>query len=181
MKLLIASDIHGSAYFCRRLLECYKNESCDSILLLGDILYHGPRNPLPQEYNPMEVCNMLNPLKESITAVRGNCDSEVDQMVLEFPIMSDYALLHIDGIDLYATHGHLYDDVNPMPHKKGSIIACGHIHVPKYICREDFTYINPGSTSIPKENSEGSYIVYENGVFTWKTLDMKPYMTYEVK
>ena len=109
MKILFASDIHGSAYYCRRLLDIYKETKASRMVILGDILYHGPRNDLPKEYAPKEVIAMLNPLKDQIYAVRGNCDTEVDQMVLQFPILADYALLVLDGKTFYATHGHVFN------------------------------------------------------------------------
>ena len=123
MKLMIASDIHGSAYYCRKMLEAYKREDADRLLLLGDILYHGPRNDLPKDYNPKEVIAMLNPLKDQIYAVRGNCDTEVDQMVLQFPILADYALLVLDGKTFYATHGHVFNQDHLPPMQDGDILV----------------------------------------------------------
>ena len=170
MKLFIASDIHGSAFWCEKMLEAYKNEKADRILLLGDILYHGPRNDLPKDYNPKKVIEMLSAYKNEILAVRGNCDTEVDQMVLPFPILSDYALISADGIDIYATHGHKFGKDNPPPMKAGDILLCGHTHVAADETCEGFRYINPGSVSIPKENTGNGYIIFENGAFTRKTL-----------
>lgn len=170
MKLFIASDIHGSAYFCRLMLEQYKKEKADKLLLLGDILYHGPRNDLPEEYAPKEVIAMLNPLKNDILCVRGNCDTEVDQMVLEFPVLADYALLQIGGRTIYATHGHIYNENNLPPLHKGDVLLNGHTHVPKCVKHEDYTYMNPGSVSIPKEGSHHGYMTLENGIFLWKDL-----------
>lgn len=170
MKLFIASDIHGSAYFCRLMLEQYKKEKADRLLLLGDILYHGPRNDLPEEYAPKEVIAMLNPLKNDILCVRGNCDTEVDQMVLEFPVLADYALLQIGDRTIYATHGHIYNENNLPPLHKGDVLLNGHTHVPKCTKHEDYTYMNPGSVSIPKEGSHHGYMTLENGIFLWKDL-----------
>ena len=130
MKILIASDIHGSAWYCRRLLDRYREEKPDKLLLLGDILYHGPRNDLPREYAPKEVLAMLNAVKEEILCVRGNCDTEVDQMVLEFPIMADYCILYVGGRMIFATHGHQYNMANPPMLKQGDILLHGHTHVP---------------------------------------------------
>ncbi len=110
MKLMIASDLHGSAYFGKKLLDAFRAEQPEKLLLLGDLLYHGPRNALPREYDCMTVAGMLNGLKNWILAVRGNCDCEVDQMVLEFPMLADYALLEWEGVALYATHGHLWNE-----------------------------------------------------------------------
>jgi len=170
MKYLIASDIHGSAYYCKKLLEAYQRESADCLLLLGDILYHGPRNPLPKDYNPKVVFAMLNEMKDEIICVRGNCDSEVDQMVLEFPMMADYCLLEVDGKTWFATHGHLFNDEKIPPLKEGSVLLNGHFHLP--VCQElaGVTYLNPGSVSLPKEEGQHSYISYEKGVFTWKDM-----------
>lgn len=170
MKILIASDIHGSSYWCEKLLLAYKNEEADKLLLLGDILYHGPRNNLPKDYDPKKVIELLSPLKDRILCVRGNCDTEVDQMVLPFPILSDYALLCLDGVTIYATHGHKFGKDNPPPINPGDILLCGHTHVADDCICSGFRYINPGSVSIPKENTKNGYIIYENGKFERKLL-----------
>ena len=167
MKLLIASDIHGSAAFCRNLIEAIKREKADKVLLLGDILYHGPRNNLPTEYAPKEVAAMLNEIKGKLICVRGNCDTEVDQMMLEFPVLSDSAMLFIDGMTIYASHGH--HDFPAL--EEGNVVVSGHTHVPVDYVKDGVRYINPGSVSIPKEDSWHGYIVLENGIFTWKSLD----------
>ncbi len=171
MKIMIASDIHGSAYYCKKMIEAFEREGAEKLLLLGDILYHGPRNDLPKEYNPKAVIEMLNPLAEKILCIRGNCDAEVDQMVLKFPIMADYCVLYADGRVIYATHGHVYNESNVPPLQKGDILLCGHTHVPANIEYENYTYMNPGSVSIPKENSGHSYMMLTDGVFEWKTLE----------
>ena len=145
MKLMFASDIHGSAYYCRKMLEAYQAEEAGRLILLGDILYHGPRNDLPKEYAPKEVIAMLNPMKNDICAVRGNCEAEVDQMVLDFPVMADYALILYGERNLYATHGHIYNENNLPPLKNGDILIHGHTHVLKAEKREDYTLLNPGS------------------------------------
>ncbi|MBS6397115.1 MAG: phosphodiesterase [Clostridiales bacterium] len=178
MKLLIASDIHGSAYYCRKLLEAYDREQADKLVLLGDVLYHGPRNDLPKEYAPKEVLALLNARKEEILCVRGNCDTEVDQMVLEFPILADYGFLYEKGHMIFLTHGHVFNEKNLPMLKKGDILLHGHTHVP--VCREheEYVYLNPGSVSIPKEGSAHSYMIYEDGSFGWKALDGKVYMEY---
>lgn len=170
MKIMIASDIHGSAYYCRQMLDAYKAENADRLLLLGDILYHGPRNDLPKEYNPKEVIKMLNPYKNEIFCVRGNCDTEVDQMVLEFPIMADYCIIPVGKQLVYATHGHIYNETNLPPLGEGDILLHGHTHVPKNVGHEHYTYMNPGSISIPKEGSDHSYMILEDDTFTWKSL-----------
>ena len=176
MKFMIASDIHGSAFYCKKLLEAYKAEGAERLFLLGDVLYHGPRNDLPKEYNPKAVITMLNDMKGDILCVRGNCDTEVDQMVLDFPILADYAILPIGEKLLYATHGHVYNKANPPKMKKGDILLNGHFHVPAFEELEDFIYMNPGSVSIPKENSQHSYMILEDNMFTWKNLDGDEYL-----
>lgn len=181
MKIMIASDIHGSAYYCEKMLEAFKREGAEKLVILGDILYHGPRNDLPKEYAPKTVIEMLNAYKEKLLCVRGNCEAEVDQMVLEFPVLADYGVLFIDGINIYITHGHMYNEANPLPMPKGSIMLNGHTHVPKYAEHENYVYMNPGSVSIPKEESEHSYMVLENGVFSWKNMDGITYNSYEIK
>ena len=171
MRFLIASDIHGSATYCARLLRRFGEEKCDRLLLLGDILYHGPRNALPDGYDPQATAGLLNAQKEIIFCVRGNCDAEVDQMVLAFPVMADYALLPVGGRILCATHGHVYDGQNPPPLADGDILLFGHIHVPKCETSGRIAALNPGSVSIPKEGSARGYMTLENGLFEWKTLD----------
>lgn len=179
MKYVIASDIHGSAHYLKKLLACYDKEGADRLLLLGDILYHGPRNDLPEGYAPKEVISLLNERKSSIFCVRGNCDTEVDQMVLEFPILADYAIIEAGDKLVYATHGHKFNENSLPPLQNGDILLHGHTHIP--VCREHdtYVYINPGSVSIPKENSHHGYITLENGVFEWKDLDGNIINTYK--
>ena len=170
MKWMIASDIHGSALFCRKMLERYREEKAERLLLLGDLLYHGPRNDLPEGYAPKEVISLLNENASELVCVRGNCEAEVDQMVLEFPVMAEYAII-TDGTQfVFATHGHHHGEDNPPPLQDGSILLCGHTHIPA--CREhgNFIYMNPGSVAIPKEGSPHSYMVLENGTFIWKSI-----------
>lgn len=165
MKLVIASDIHGSAKYCRLLLEAFNREDAQKLLLLGDILYHGPRNPLPEEYAPAKVAELLGGIKEKILCVRGNCDSEVDQMVLPFPITADYAAIFADGVNIYLSHGHR--EVPPLA--DGDVYITGHTHVPlKENC--GYLHLNPGSVSLPKEGSAHGYILFDNGEFFFKTL-----------
>ena len=177
MKLMIASDIHGSAFYCRKLLEAFEKEQPDKLLLLGDLLYHGPRNDLPKEYAPKEVIKMLNSIHDQILCVRGNCEAEVDQMVLDFPVLSDSCILYIDGVSIYATHGHINSPEHPPKLHKGDILLTGHTHIPAWEEYDHFTYLNPGSVSIPKEGSEHGYMIYEGHQFTWKNLDQKVYHT----
>lgn len=171
MKWLIASDVHGSAYWCRRLLEKYAQEKADRLILLGDVLYHGPRNDLPDEYAPKKVIEMLNGMSDSILCVRGNCDTEVDQMVLNFPVLADYALLELGERMIYMTHGHVYNENNLPPLREGDILLHGHTHVSKCVDHGNYVYMNPGSVSIPKENTPHGYMTLENGTFLWKSLD----------
>ena len=171
MKWLIASDIHGSAYWCRRLLEKYAQEKADRLILLGDVLYHGPRNDLPDGYAPKKVIEMLNGMSDSILCVRGNCDTEVDQMVLNFPVLADYALFELGERMIYMTHGHVYNENNLPPLREGDILLHGHTHVSKCVDHGNYVYMNPGSVSIPKENTPHGYMTLENGTFLWKSLD----------
>ena len=180
MKWLIASDIHGSAFWCKKLLERYDAEKADRMLLLGDLLYHGPRNDLPDGYNPKQVIAMLNERKNDILCVRGNCEAEVDQMVLEFPVLADYALLDLGDRMIFATHGHIYNEGNLPPLHTGDILLNGHTHVPKCTEHETYVYINTGSVSIPKENSWHGYMIFENRTFLWYDLDGNLKKSYKI-
>lgn len=159
MKLMIASDLHGSAYYTRLLLTAMDREQPDRLLLLGDLLYHGPRNDLPREYAPKQVIQLLNARKSQILCVRGNCEAEVDQMVLEFPVLSEFGVVFADGLTLYMLHGHKNLDIPVMP---GDILLCGHTHVPAVRKDGEHYYVNPGSVSIPKEGSCHGYMMLEN-------------------
>ncbi|MCI8659592.1 MAG: phosphodiesterase [Lachnospiraceae bacterium] len=165
MKYMFASDIHGSAWYCQRLLEEYRRSGADRLILLGDILYHGPRNDLPREYDPKKVIAMLNGIKNEIYAVRGNCEAEVDQMVLKFPVMADYGVLVLNGLTFYATHGHVYHQDNLPPMKKGDILIHGHTHLLKAEQEENCYVINPGSVSIPKGGNPATYAILEEKCF----------------
>ena len=190
MKLMIASDIHGSAFYCEQMIEAYKREGADKLLLLGDILYHGPRNDLPEGYAPKAVIAMLNPMKKELLCVRGNCDTEVDQMVLEFPILADYCYLNLSGdpeeknsdVTIFATHGHVYNPHKLPMLKDGDILLNGHTHIPAWepFGRENL-YLNPGSVSIPKNDTAHGYMTLENGTFTWKTLSGEPYHEWKME
>ena len=171
MKFLIASDIHGSAYYCEKLISAYKAEQADRMILLGDLLYHGPRNDLPEGYQPKAVIEMLNAYKREILCVRGNCEAEVDQMVLEFPVLADYALLPLENRMIFITHGHVYNENRLPPLKDGDILLHGHTHVPVCVERENYTYMNPGSVAIPKDGSWHGYMTLESGEFLWKDFD----------
>lgn len=171
MKWLIASDIHGSARFCRRLTERWQEEGAGRLLLLGDILYHGPRNDLPEGYAPKEVAARLNAQKERVLCVRGNCESEVDQMVLDFPVLSEYAVLDIGGRVLFATHGHHFGPDRLPPLCRGDILLSGHTHIPACEEKEGILCLNPGSVSLPKGGSRRSYMTFEDDLFVWKDLE----------
>lgn len=172
MKWMIASDLHGSAYYCRKMLEAFEREGADRLFLLGDLLYHGPRNDLPREYAPKEVIPLLNGKKEKLLCVRGNCDAEVDQMVLEFPVLADYAVLPVGQRLIYATHGHIYHVKNLPPLAPGDVLLHGHTHVPAWTeFGQGNLYLNPGSVSIPKENSPHSYMTLEGNTMQWKELE----------
>ena len=178
MKWMIASDIHGSAYYCRQLLDRFQAEGADRLLILGDILYHGPRNDLPRDYAPKQVLAMLNAQKDKIFCVRGNCDTEVDQMVLDFPILADYCILTAGDRLIYATHGHNHNLQSLPPLQKGDILLHGHTHIPAWEAFGDRNlYLNPGSVSIPKAESAHSYAILEGTTFQWKALDGTVYHT----
>ncbi len=170
MKLIIASDIHGSAFWCGKLMEVLEAENPDRVLLLGDLLYHGPRNDLPRDYAPKKVIPMLSAWKEKIVAVRGNCEAEVDQMVLPFPCLADCALVQCDGLTLYLTHGHHANPEHLPPLAPGTVLLYGHTHVKRDEVVEGIRCLNPGSVSIPKDGSH-SCILYENGTFTVRILE----------
>ncbi len=170
MDFMIASDLHGSARYTRELLAAFERERPERLLLLGDILYHGPRNDLPDEYDPKAVIALLNPMANRLLCVRGNCDAEVDQMVLDFPILADYAVLPWRDRLIYATHGHVYGEKNPPKLQRGDILLCGHTHVPANTEHEGFTYWNPGSVSIPKNGSPRGYMMLTGEGVQWKTL-----------
>ena len=171
MRLMFASDIHGDIIGATKTFAAFEREKAEKLILLGDLLYFGPRNTLKESYNPQAVIKLLNENKEKILTVRGNCDAEVDQMVLEFPIMAEYAYLCIDGFSIFLTHGHKTNKENANL-KQNEILIHGHTHV---LCIENFgegnLYINPGSTTYPKENNPPSYMVYDNGAFEIKHLD----------
>ncbi len=167
MKLMIASDLHGSALYTGQLLGAMERENPEKLLLLGDLLYHGPRNDLPEGYAPKEVIGLLNGIKEKLLCVRGNCEAEVDQMVLEFPVLGEYAVLFVDGLTVYAIHGH--KQMN-LPFQPGDLVLSGHTHVPELKQENGIFYGNPGSVSIPKNGSERGYMTLEDGILRHKAL-----------
>ncbi len=171
MKLFFISDIHGSLHFLNRALENFKREQADYIVILGDELYHGARNPLPVGYSPREVAEVLNELSDRIIAVRGNCDSEVDEMVLNFPMMATYSILLYNDRRLFLTHGHIYNENNLPKLSAGDVFIYGHTHIPVAEKKGDIIVINPGSITLPKENNPNSYGVLEGNTFKIKDLD----------
>lgn len=181
MKIFVISDIHGSNYFLKKSLEAYEKEKADYILILGDELYHGPRNPLPLEYNPKEVAETLNRYKDKIIAVRGNCDSEVDQMLLDYPIMGDYSTIFLNNKRIFATHGHIYSE-DKLPNLcEGDIFIYGHTHLPVAYKKEGIFILNPGSISLPKGGNLNSYGIFENNCFYVKSLDGEIIKSVELK
>ena len=181
MKWFIASDIHGSAFFCRKMIDAYSTEKADRMLLLGDLLYHGPRNNLPDEYDPKQVISLLNGIKNDIFCVRGNCDSEVDQMVLDFPIMAEYALLTFNEKLVFATHGHKYNLQNLPSLHKGDILLNGHTHISGMTENNGIICCNPGSVSIPKEKTENGYMLLDDCSFIWKNFDGRVIKQYSIE
>lgn len=165
MKILIASDIHGSYYYLEKLINIYKKGNFDKLLLLGDILYHGARNDLPMDYNTKKCFSLLNEFKDQIIAIKGNCDSEVDEMVLDFPLKVEQTLF-IDGKTWICCHGHHLKEKYPLD----SIVLFGHTHIKKDEIKEGTRYLNPGSISIPKDGTH-SYIAYENQTFSFCILE----------
>lgn len=177
MKYMIASDIHGSSLFCELLCRRLEEEKPAKLILLGDLLYHGARNPLPPGYDTLKCAALLNGVKDKILCVRGNCDSDVDTLVLEFPISADYCFLPLGERTVLFTHGHL----SPAFLKKGDVLVNGHFHVPAFEERENCTYVNCGSVSIPKENTPHSYLVLDGTRLEWKDVRTgEPFMTAEL-
>ncbi|MDF2821725.1 MAG: yfcE2 [Clostridiales bacterium] len=171
MRLLIISDIHGSKFYLDKILHIYRKGNFNKLVILGDILYHGPRNDLPKSYNPKDVIVSLNSIKDDILAIRGNCDAEVDQMVLDFPIMADYSTILYDGRIIYLTHGHVYNEDKLPPLRAGDILMYGHTHVPMIKEKEGNIFINPGSISIPKSEFGNTYAELDGNLITIKTLN----------
>lgn len=180
MKLLVASDIHGSLSATRHVVEAFEKEQADYLVFLGDAMYHGPRNPLPDAYEPAEVAKLLNTLKDKVIAVRGNCDSEVDQMLLDFPITADYQNMPLTKTRLFATHGHIFEPATiPASVKRGDIFAFGHIHLPILEMNESgILILNPGSVALPKESHPPTYALISEDRVEIKTFDGKVYRAY---
>ena len=181
MKYIFASDIHGSAHYCRLLVENFRKERADKLILLGDLLYHGPRNALPEEYNPMSVAAMLGERDLCAMGVRGNCDAEIDQAVLDFPMFCDYALMCYGKRSIVLSHGHIFSPDNLPPMRQGDIFISGHIHVPVCEMKNGILCLNPGSVSMPKEDSVNSYMSFEDGLFQWKDMQGRVYKEYRLE
>lgn len=180
MKYMIASDLHGSAFWCDRLLQAFGHEKAHRLIFLGDILYHGPRNDLPDGYAPKTVISRLTPMANRLLCVRGNCEAEVDQMVLPFPVLAEYALLEQCGHLIYLTHGHHCNENALPPLSKGDVLLYGHTHVPICHLKDGILCMNPGSVSLPKEGSWHGYMTLENGLFLWKDFDGEIHLRYEM-
>ncbi|MDL2236291.1 phosphodiesterase [Christensenellaceae bacterium OttesenSCG-928-K19] len=169
MKLMIASDLHGSLLYAEKMASLYKREGAGRLILLGDLLYHGPRNDLPEGYDPKGVFTLLNSMKDCLLCVRGNCDADVDQMVLEFPITAESMILYLDGRMVFATHGDKFNNDTPLLIGKNDILLHGHTHVSAIQDTGSYVYLNPGSIALPKDGHH-SYMVYEDGTFTIKDI-----------
>lgn len=181
MKLLFLSDIHGSAYYTKQALEILKKEEADYLIILGDELYHGPRNPLPKDYNPKEVASLLNEYSKKITAVRGNCDSEVDQMLLNYPMMTEYSTIFYNEKRIFVTHGHIYNKANMPNMSSGDVLIYGHTHIPLAEKKDGIFVLNPGSISLPKQDNPNSYGVLKDNLFEVKDLEMNTFKSIELK
>lgn len=168
MKFLIASDIHGSAYYCEKLVKAYRDSGADRLLLLGDILYHGPRNDLPEDYSPKRTAELLNGIAKDIICVRGNCEAQVDSLMLDFPVLNESAYVFDEGKTLFLVHGHDESLLKSIP--DGAVVLSGHTHIPADLQKGSVRYINPGSVSIPKQGSAHSYVIYDGGEFEFKEL-----------
>ncbi|PWJ39236.1 phosphodiesterase [Sediminitomix flava] len=177
MKILFISDIHGGATALKKMLPIIEDENPEFIIMLGDALNHGPRNPLPEGYNPQEVADSLNSFKEKLIAVRGNCDSEVDQMLLDYPTMADYSWFCDRDKKMFLTHGHIYYEGNLPTLPKNSIIISGHTHIPVAKKESDYFFINPGSIALPKGGYPPSYAIYQNGHFDIISLEKEVLMS----
>ena len=176
MKWLIASDIHGSEFYCKEVIKAFEQEQADRLLLLGDILYHGPRNDLPKDYAPKKVIALLNEVKDKILCVRGNCDAEVDQMVLQFALTADYQVFQLGQRRVFMSHGHVYGPDHLPKMEEGDIFLSGHTHIPTAIKTEGIYLLNPGSSALPKQNHPKSYAVLDEEGFTVYTAYHQEYM-----
>lgn len=181
MKFLFISDLHGSLYYSKKIDEIYEKENPDYIVFLGDLLYHGARNPLTREYDPKEVVEILNKYKYKVIGVRGNCDSEVDRMLIKFDMEATYTNIFIDGVRIYATHGHIYNFENLPKINEGDVFIQGHTHIPLAEEKHGIYFINPGSITLPKGGSENSYSIYENREFRIKNIEGRTMKSLKIK
>lgn len=180
MKLFLISDIHGSEYYLKKALEQFYKEKADYIIILGDILYHGARNDLPFGHNPKGVIKILNEISDKIIAVKGNCDSDVDEMVLDFPVESIYSNLLIDDRRMFLTHGHKYNKNNMPNLPENSIFIYGHTHIFEASYKDEIYFINPGSISIPKGGNPSTYAIYKDNFFIIKDIEGKEIKKIEI-
>ena len=171
MTLFFLADIHGSEYYLAKAMDRFEKEGASFLVLVGDLLYHGPRNPFPRDYSPAKVAEMLNELDKKIIAIRGNCDSDVDQMVLSFPMLSDHGSILINNKRIFLSHGHVYNSENLAPLNRGDIFVTAHTHIPEILEKDGVIVFNPGSISLPKGGSVNSYGVMDEEVFVVKDLN----------
>lgn len=180
-KLMIASDLHGSLYYAQKMADLYEKSGADRLVLLGDLLYHGPRNPLPKGYDPKSVFELLNGMKDELLCVRGNCDADVDQMVLDFPITSESMILYLRGALVFATHGHIWGDAHPPKIGRKDILLHGHTHLPVIEDTGSYIYMNPGSITLPFGGNPNSYMLYVDGTFTIYSIDGEKMKSYTIE
>ena len=180
MKIMIASDLHGSSFYIEKLIERYEEENCEKLLLLGDLLYFNSVSCPGELFNRKRAISLLNSLEDDIVCVKGNCDSSMDQDVLYFSMMDDSKIFEFSGKKIYVTHGHYYGEYDPPRLNDGDILLTGHTHVPACV-NHGFWYLNPGSVSLPKQNSQHGYMTFEDGLFVWKSLDGVEIMSFDMQ
>ena len=169
MKLLVVSDIHGSAYYAEKIPEIFEREKADKIIVLGDLYYHGPRNPLTKDYSPMKVAEILNSLKDRLEVIKGNCDAEVDEMISEFKF-KEHLLLDVNNLKVYFTHGHK-NNMDNLPDEQIDMMIYGHFHTGFIVKKDGIIFANPGSISLPKDNTKNSYLILEKESIVLKDID----------
>lgn len=169
MKLLVVSDIHGSAYYAEKIPEIFEREKADKIIVLGDLYYHGPRNPLTKDYSPMKVAEILNSLKDRLEVIKGNCDAEVDEMISEFKF-KEHLLLDVNNLKVYFTHGHK-NNMDNLPDEQIDMMVYGHFHTGFIVKKDGIIFANPGSISLPKDNTKNSYLILDKESIVLKDID----------
>ena len=169
MKLLVVSDIHGSAYYAEKIPEIFEKEKADKIIVLGDLYYHGPRNPLTKDYSPMKVAEILNSLKDRLEVIKGNCDAEVDEMISEFKF-KEHLLLDVNNLKVYFTHGHK-NNMDNLPDEQIDMMVYGHFHTGFIVKKDGIIFANPGSISLPKDNTKNSYLILDKESIVLKDID----------